>query len=114
MEKPLRLLSGKNIPVLELDGVQYRPITSSRVPPAYCEVDVELDDNGDVFECVMVSGHVAALIEGEKKDTLRPRPEWFIFIKEECEDPTAEMRRQLEAIRAAKRGAASSEYRMGA
>ncbi|CAA7266754.1 unnamed protein product [Cyclocybe aegerita] len=114
MEKPLRLSSRKNIPVLELDGVQYRPINSSHVPPAYCEVDVELDDNGDMFDCVMVSGHVAALIEGEKKDTLRPRPEWFIFIKEECEDPTAEMRRKLEAIRAAKRGAASSEYRMGA
>ena len=79
---------------LYLDGIRYAVIgAEDGVPAAYCEADVELDDNGEKFDCMMVSGHVATLVEGELKDTVRPLPAWFMFIKEECEDPdVAEMR----------------------
>ncbi|KAF8966098.1 hypothetical protein BDZ97DRAFT_1809483 [Flammula alnicola] len=76
-----------NIPRLTLDGVEYSIIDSKDVPTGFCEVDVKLDDNGQVFDCMMVSGHLATIIEGEMKDSVRPLPSWFMFIKEECEDP---------------------------
>ncbi|KDR69753.1 hypothetical protein GALMADRAFT_160257 [Galerina marginata CBS 339.88] len=72
---------------LTLDDVTYEIIDSSEVPPGFCEVDVVLDDNGDLFDCLMVSGHLAGKVEGDERDTLRPFPSWFMFIKEECEDP---------------------------
>ena len=53
------------------------------VPGGFCEVDVELDDNGEMFPCMMVSGHLAYSVEGEKKDTVRPCPSWFMFVKGE-------------------------------
>ncbi|KAJ3511061.1 hypothetical protein NLJ89_g4319 [Agrocybe chaxingu] len=65
-----RLFSEKeeDITVLELDGVRYRPLD---VPPGYCEIDVELDANGEKYDCVMVSGDMTALIEGEKTRSSR-------------------------------------------
>ena len=38
---------------------------------------------------MMVSGHLAYSVEGEKKDRIRPLPSWFMFIKgEEKEEET--------------------------
>jgi len=75
---------------LFLDGIDYPIIDSGDVPTGFCEVDVKLDDNGKELECMMVSGHVASLVEGERRDTIRPVSAWFIFIKSECEDPMAQ------------------------
>lgn len=72
---------------LSLDGIDYPIIDSQDVPIGFCEVDVKVNDNGEELECMMVSGHVASLVEGEKRDTIRPLPAWFMFVKEECEDP---------------------------
>ncbi|KAF8803973.1 hypothetical protein BYT27DRAFT_7225460 [Phlegmacium glaucopus] len=72
---------------LVLDEVSYPVIKSQDVPMGFCEVDVKLIDNEVTFQCMMVSGHLALSIEGEKKDSIRPLPSWFMFIKEECEDP---------------------------
>ncbi|KIM34764.1 hypothetical protein M413DRAFT_450071 [Hebeloma cylindrosporum] len=87
---------------LSLDGTDYPIIDSHDVPTGFCEVDVKLNDNGEEFECIMVSGHVASLVEGEKRDTIRPVPAWFMFIKAECEDPMAQlatrMREEVERI----------------
>jgi len=74
---------------LLLDDVEYGVIDSGDVPTGFCEVDVKLDDNGQEFDCMMVSGHMASRVEGAMKDTLRPFPSWFMFVKEECEDPYA-------------------------
>ncbi|KAH6915722.1 hypothetical protein BKA70DRAFT_1092941 [Coprinopsis sp. MPI-PUGE-AT-0042] len=68
---------------LKLDDAQYDILDSNDVPTGYCEVDVELDDNGEKFDCMMVSGHMGRLTGGEKGDTLSPLPAWFMFIKEE-------------------------------
>lgn len=66
---------------LELDGIPYPTVSIGDIPPGYCEVDVHLDDNGEQFECMMVSGHMTMRIEGASKDTIRPHPAWFMFIK---------------------------------
>ena len=65
-----------------LDGTQYPVIDTGDVPNGFCQVDVALDDNGELFDCLMVAGHLAGLVTGEEQDTLKPLPSWFIFIKE--------------------------------
>ncbi|KDR72968.1 hypothetical protein GALMADRAFT_142669 [Galerina marginata CBS 339.88] len=79
---------------LELDGIKYPIIDDNHVPVAFCEVDVELNDNGDIVECMMVSGHLASIAEGDRKDIIRPLPSWFIFVKGEGEDPRSLRRRK--------------------
>ncbi|KAI0356037.1 hypothetical protein OH77DRAFT_1589515 [Trametes cingulata] len=70
-----------------LDGIRYPTIDMREVPAGYCEVDVIVDDNGIVYDCMMVAGHVAvaatASEPGGAPDTLAPAPQWFIFEKKE-------------------------------
>ncbi|KAI0356038.1 hypothetical protein OH77DRAFT_1520601 [Trametes cingulata] len=70
-----------------LDGIRYPTIDIRDVPAGYCEVDVIVDDNGIVYDCMMVAGHVAvaatASEPGGAPDTLAPAPQWFIFEKKE-------------------------------
>ncbi|KAF8152210.1 hypothetical protein B0H34DRAFT_677611 [Crassisporium funariophilum] len=92
-QTPYVQLSGK-MDTLVLDGIRYPVIKSGDVPAGFCEVDVKLVDNGEVFDCMMVSGHLAGAVEGEGRDGLRPLPAWFMFVKESCEDPEeVEMRK---------------------
>ena len=79
VSKSIRLLSSE----LVLDKVLYPVIESDDVPVGFCEVDVKLDDNGVIFPCMMVSGHLAFSVEGAKKDRIRPLPSWFMFVKGE-------------------------------
>ena len=72
---------------LVLDGVLYGLVKIKDVAPGFCEVDVVLDDNGEIFDCTMVSGHCATAIDGEIGDGVRPLPTWFMFIKETREKP---------------------------
>jgi Domain of unknown function (DUF4419) len=67
---------------LELDDVKYPILDTIRIPPGYCEVDVELDDNGELLDCTMVSGLVGQRIGGEGDDALSPVPAWFMFVQE--------------------------------
>ena len=56
------------------------------LPVGFCKVDVKLDDNGVTFPCMMVSGHLAYSVDGEKtrkKDRVRPLASWFMFVKGE-------------------------------
>ncbi|KAF5319721.1 hypothetical protein D9619_008693 [Psilocybe cf. subviscida] len=69
--------------ILEVDGMPYPTISADDIPPGYCEVDVHLDDNGEHFDCMMVSGHMSMRIEGVSQDAIRPHPAWFMFIKGE-------------------------------
>ncbi|KDQ09113.1 hypothetical protein BOTBODRAFT_58894 [Botryobasidium botryosum FD-172 SS1] len=69
-----------------LGDISYSRINTQRIPPGYCEVDVVLDENGNMFDCLMVAGHVAmenVSSESGRRDTLRPSPHWFIFVKGE-------------------------------
>ncbi|KAJ7922327.1 hypothetical protein B0H13DRAFT_2249519 [Mycena leptocephala] len=77
---------------LILDGTPYHAIGRKRIPPGYGEVDVTLDDNGEVFACAMVAGsvgmrvsssHDVRLSSSGKDDTVRPVAGWWLFVKEE-------------------------------
>ena len=85
--RAIHLLGGETetVPELVLDNISYPIIESDDVPVGFCEVDVQLDDNGEKLPCIMVSGHLALSVEGEKKDTVRPLSSWFMFVKEEEE-----------------------------
>ncbi|TBU28382.1 hypothetical protein BD311DRAFT_788551 [Dichomitus squalens] len=71
-----------------LDGISYFELDMKRIPHGYGDVDVLVDDNGQTFDCKMVSGHVAATITKSSDDdgaydTLSPAPQWFLYVKGE-------------------------------
>jgi hypothetical protein len=77
--------------VLSLDGADYHRVGSSKIPPGYGDVDVKLDDNGEVFDTMMVSGLIGTLVcdsndtqlsESGLRDVVKPLPGWKIFIKQ--------------------------------
>ena len=68
---------------LQLDEAKYGWLVDDDIPAGYCEVDVDLDDNGEKLDCIMVSGHMGWRIGGEKGDSVSPLPAWFMFIKED-------------------------------
>jgi hypothetical protein len=77
--------------LLHLDDVVYFPVDLVEdVPPGYAEVDVLIDDNGQMFKSVMVAGLVGSNISSSglkkdyqsgKRDTLQPVPGWWIATK---------------------------------
>ena len=77
-----------------MDGLRYPVIETKNIGDGFCQVDVKLDDNGEIFECMMVAGHVGYVerddIEPDsttgvvEKNTLQPSPQWFLFIKGEA------------------------------
>ncbi|KAF9525538.1 hypothetical protein CPB83DRAFT_796286 [Crepidotus variabilis] len=77
-----------DLPKVVLDDVPYSFIDFDDVPSGYCEVNVKLDDNGQEIDCMMVSGLMGSTVEGEKRDTLRPLPAWFMFVTETAKEPT--------------------------
>ena len=78
-------LGGRGNPRYTLDGVPFFFIPTTRIPPGYCEVDVDVNDNGVEIKCMMVAGHVAysasSTAGNERMDTVRPSAEWFMFEK---------------------------------
>ncbi|KAJ7162669.1 hypothetical protein C8R43DRAFT_991113 [Mycena crocata] len=103
---------------LVLDGTPYHRLDSKDVPPACAEVDVKLNDNGEMFDCVMTAGMVGmrvsssedlALSADGKNDVVQPVAGWWIFIKkaklvtarDEMEARMAERKRRYEAAKAA-------------
>jgi NADH:ubiquinone oxidoreductase subunit len=70
------------------------------IPPAYGQVDVQLNDNGELVDTVMIAGVVGfkVLGDGENRNTLTPYSGWWMFtldeeLKEEAEQ-RAEWQRQ--------------------
>ncbi len=68
-------------PRREIDGVLYPSIDTQNIPMGFCQVDVKVNDDYGSTECVMMSGHMATLVEGRHRDTVRPLPSWFMFVK---------------------------------
>ncbi|OBZ67751.1 hypothetical protein A0H81_12497 [Grifola frondosa] len=92
VKSPIRLTDiGR--PSLLLNGVTYPPMSMSAIAEGYCEVDVDLEDNGERFDCKMVAGHLAmatsrSVTGGKKEDTVSPSPQWFMFVKGKRENTT--------------------------
>ncbi|KAJ6527129.1 hypothetical protein B0H19DRAFT_970045 [Mycena capillaripes] len=91
---------------LVLDGTPYNRINRKKVPAAYAEVDVKLDDDGEMFDCIMVAGLVGTQVTASgdlvlsatgKDDVVRPLSGWWIFTKKE----TPVTRQEEEAARMA-------------
>ena len=71
---------------LVLDGVSYPKIDSEDVPAGFAEVDVELDDNGEIFETTFVAGSIGSQIcmsTSSVRDAIRPLPAWWYVVMEE-------------------------------
>lgn len=77
-------------PYLTLDDSPYFRINSDKVPCGYTHVDVKLDDNGKSFDTMFVAGLIGSHISSTAKteisaegtrDTVRPVPGWWYFIK---------------------------------
>ena len=73
-----------------LGGVQFHRVETGDIPPAYAEVDVLLDDNGQEFNTIMVAGSVGVRVSDSgvttgggdgKQDTLQAEAGWWIFDK---------------------------------
>jgi Domain of unknown function (DUF4419) len=48
--------------VLTLDGVSYHSIDAYNIASAYTEVEVELDDNGQIFKSALFAGLVGTVV----------------------------------------------------
>ncbi|KAJ7202485.1 hypothetical protein C8J57DRAFT_1622801 [Mycena rebaudengoi] len=77
---------------LVLDGTPYHHTKSYEVPPAYAEVDIKLDDNGEKIDCLMMAGLVGTRISSSgdltlstsgENDTIHPVPGWWICTKKQ-------------------------------
>ncbi|KAJ7322917.1 hypothetical protein DFH08DRAFT_1029983 [Mycena albidolilacea] len=75
---------------LVLDGTPYHQVDSINVPPGYAEVDVKLNDNGELFDCMMTAGMIGMKVSSSRDvelsptgrdDIVRPVSGWWIFIK---------------------------------
>ncbi|KAI9675291.1 MAG: hypothetical protein M1817_001194 [Caeruleum heppii] len=70
-----------------LGDVQFHQVDTSAIPPAVCDVDVKLNDNGQWFDTVMVAGVVGIRVTSSgkttkdhegKNDTLQPEAGWWL------------------------------------
>jgi len=75
-----------------LDGVPYPHVNTVQISPGTIEADAKLDDNGQVLQTLLVAGGVGSAVSssGDKalsgsgeRDTMRPVPGWWIFVKNE-------------------------------
>ena len=73
---------------LRLDGVPYHRVDSEEVPSGYSSVPVTVDDNGDVFDAMMVAGSVGinCTSSGDELadgivglDTISAETGWWMF-----------------------------------
>ena len=81
---------------LTLDDARYHWLDSDAIPAAYADVDVKLDDNGQTFDTIMVSGLVGTRVYDSNdsrlsgsglRDGVKPEPGWWIFIKRDSSLP---------------------------
>ncbi|KAF8063399.1 hypothetical protein FPV67DRAFT_1506400 [Lyophyllum atratum] len=68
---------------LTFDGVWFPRVWAP--PEGYAEVDVLVQDisTGVQSQCTMLAGHVGTTIHGDRNDTVRMAPQWFMYVKGE-------------------------------
>ena len=68
--------------VFELEGVKFHRLDTDDIPPGYAHVKVKLDDNGQLFDTLMVAGLVGTRVEsGEsgRRDRVSAEAGWWLF-----------------------------------
>ncbi|KAJ7581820.1 hypothetical protein C8J56DRAFT_958341 [Mycena floridula] len=77
---------------LALDGIHYHLISTDKLQGSVVEVDVKLDDNGELFDTIMVAGLVGKSVNDSddlelsatgKRDVVKPVAGWWIYITED-------------------------------
>ncbi|KAL9637424.1 MAG: hypothetical protein Q9164_002196 [Protoblastenia rupestris] len=75
-------------PLLHLDGATYHRVDSDDVPPGYSSVPVKVDDNGDLFDAMMIAGSVGINCASSGNelaggvvglDTINAETGWWMF-----------------------------------
>ncbi|KAF9478769.1 hypothetical protein BDN70DRAFT_895485 [Pholiota conissans] len=56
-------------------------LSSDMIAVGFLDFDLNLDDDGTIYDCIVVAGHLASMAEGIDRDTLRPQAGWFVFTK---------------------------------
>ncbi len=81
---------GRSQDGLEWKGVKFHRVDTLDVPPAYAEVDVKQDDNGQKFDTLMVAGLIGIQVSDSgivaeggngRRDTLQAAAGWWLFDK---------------------------------
>ncbi|KAK7058191.1 hypothetical protein R3P38DRAFT_3304417 [Favolaschia claudopus] len=79
---------------LVLDDTPYHTLDTQKVASGYAQVEITLDDNGELFPAAMIAGSVGTFVSSSgdaelcedgmgKDDTVRPVVGWWMFTKEE-------------------------------
>ncbi|KAJ7604153.1 hypothetical protein FB45DRAFT_851370 [Roridomyces roridus] len=77
---------------LVLDGTPYHTLDTYLVPPAYAEVDIDLNDRGMQIDCFMLAGVIGTRISSSgdttvsasgENDTVHPLAGWWICARKE-------------------------------
>lgn len=75
-------------------GSQYPRLSTSKIPSGFAEVEVKLNDNGEIFPTLLVAGSVGSHVTSSKdkslsltglSDTARPASGWWYFILKDAE-----------------------------
>jgi hypothetical protein len=80
-----------------LDHMPYHRIDTDDIPPAHAQVDVKLDDNGELFDCVLTAGLVGSMVRDSKGigfnlhgngkgDVVSPLAGWWMYTKPSPKD----------------------------
>ncbi|KAF9478767.1 hypothetical protein BDN70DRAFT_879581 [Pholiota conissans] len=56
-------------------------VNFNSIAVGFLDLDLTLDDDGTIYDCIVVAGHLANLVEGEDRDTIRPQAGWFVFTE---------------------------------
>ena len=73
-----------------MDGARYPQVDIQDNPPAYVSVDVTLNNNGDVYEAVILAGLTTGYVSSSgdtrlsvsgNKDTVAPGVSWWLCNK---------------------------------
>lgn len=90
-------------PGLILNGQRYHTVKGDKIPAGWSEVDVKLDDNGELFDTVMIAGSVGMRVSDSddaetsgigKLGVLRPVAGWWIFDTKEEVPPQRNAKRR--------------------
>ena len=95
-----------------LDGSRYHLVDSKKIPSGLTEVDVLVDDNGQLFPSMMTVGLIGTQVCSSsdqkrsatgQRDTVKPIAGWWLFVKTSDENEREEAKKTIEEVNEAER-----------